>query len=210
MRLHGFFRSSASYRVRIGLALKGLSYDQSFYVLRKGEQRSPAYLKLNPQGLVPALELDDGHVLTQSLAMLEYLDETHPQPPLLPKDPVERARARAFGLAISCDIHPVQNLLVLNAVRALGQDDAGVNAWAKRVNDDGLAACEKLLAGTKGPFCFGAAPTLADICLVPQLVNARRFGCDLSGYTRLLEAEAACLALPAFKDTAPEKQPDAE
>ena len=210
MRLHGFFRSSASYRVRIALAMKGLSYDQSFYVLRKGEQRSPAYLELNPQGLVPALELDDGQVLTQSLAMLEYLDETHPEPPLLPKDPVARAHVRAFAMAIACDLHPVQNLLVLNAVRALGQDDAGVNAWAKRVNDDGLAACEKLLEGSKGPFCFGDRPTMADICLVPQLVNARRFGCDLGGYKRLLEAEAACMKLPAFSDTAPQKQPDAE
>jgi maleylpyruvate isomerase len=210
MRLHGFFRSAASYRVRIGLALKGIPAEQSFYVLRKGEQRSPAYLEKNPQGLVPALELDDGTVLTQSLAILEYLDETHPAPAFLPKDALERARVRAFALAIACDIHPVQNLGVLNQVRALGHDDAQVNGWAKRVNGDGLAACEKLIAKVKGPFCFGATPTLADICLVPQLVNARRFGCDLSAMPRLLEAEAACLALPAFTDTAPERQPDAE
>lgn len=210
MRLHGFFRSGASYRVRIALALKGIPFDQTSYVLRKGEQRSPAYLKMNPQGLVPALELDDGTILTQSLAILEWLEETHPEPPLLPKDPLERARVRAFALAIACDVHPVQNLLVLNAVRKLGQTDEQVNDWAKRVNAEGLAACEQMLAGVKGPFCFGDKPTMADICLVPQLVNARRFGCDVGGLTRLLEAEAACLALPAFAGAAPERQPDAE
>lgn len=210
MRLHGFFRSGASYRVRIALALKGIPFDQTSYVLRKGEQRSPAYLKMNPQGLVPALELDDGTILTQSLAILEWLEETRPEPPLLPKDPLARARVRAFALAIACDVHPVQNLLVLNAVRKLGQTDEQVNDWAKRVNAEGLAACEQMLAGVAGPFCFGDKPTMADICLVPQLVNARRFGCDVSGLTRLLEAEAACLALPAFAGAAPERQPDAE
>ncbi|MDB5596328.1 MAG: maiA [Hyphomicrobiales bacterium] len=210
MRLHGFFRSAASYRVRIGLALKGLPFEQTSYVLRKGEQRGAAYLEKNPQGLVPALELDDGTVLTQSLAILEWLEETHPAPAILPKDPLARARVRAFALAISCDIHPVQNLGVLNEVRALGHDDPQVNGWAKRVNGDGLAACEKLIARGKGPFCFGDKPTMADICLVPQLGNARRFGCDLSAMPRLLEAEAACMALPAFSESVPERQPDAE
>ena len=210
MKLHGYFRSSASYRVRIALGLKGLKAEQAFYHLRKGEQRSADFLKLNPQGLVPALETDNGEVLTQSLAILEWLDETHPLPPLLPKDPIERAKVRAFAMVIACEIHPVQNLLVLNNVRALGHNDAEVNEWARRTNYDGLAACESLLQGTKGPFCFGSSPTLADVCLIPQLGNARRFGADVSGFKRILEAEAACKSVQAFVDAAPEKQPDAE
>ena len=210
MKLHGYFRSSASYRVRIALGLKGLKAEQAFYHLRKGEQRSSEFLKLNPQGLVPALETDNGDILTQSLAILEWLEETHPNPPLLPKDPIARARVRAFAMVIACEIHPVQNLLVLNNVRALGHGDAEVNEWARRTNYDGLAACEALLVREQGPFCFGASPTLADVCLIPQLGNARRFGADVSGFKRLLEAEAACKNVPAFADAAPEKQPDAE
>ncbi len=210
MKLHGYFRSSASYRVRIALGLKGLKAEQAFYHLRKGEQRSDQFLKLNPQGLVPALETDDGNMLTQSMAMLEWLEETHPNPPMLPKDPVARAKVRAFAYVIACEIHPVQNLLVLNNVRALGHGDVEVNEWARRTNYEGLAACEALLAHEKGPFCFGATPTLADICLIPQMGNARRFGADVSGFKRLLEAEAACENVPAFADAAPEKQPDAE
>ncbi len=210
MKLHGYFRSSASYRVRIALGLKGLKAEQAFYHLRKGEQRSDNFLKLNPQGLVPALETDDGNVLTQSMAMLEWLEETHPNPPMLPKDPIARAKVRAFAYVIACEIHPVQNLLVLNNVRALGHGDAEVNEWARRTNYEGLAACEALLAHEKGPFCFGATPTLADICLIPQMGNARRFGADVSGFKRLLEAEAACKNVKAFADAAPEKQPDAE
>jgi maleylpyruvate isomerase len=149
-------------------------------------------------------------VLTQSIAIVEWLEETRPEPPLLPRDPLARARVRAFALAIACDTHPVQNLKVLNRVRALGMDDAAVTAWAAEVNAEGLAACEALIRDEPGPFCFGAAPTLADICLVPQLVNARRFGADTSGWKRLLEAEAACNALPYFAAAAPERQPDAE
>lgn len=210
MKLHGYFRSSASYRVRIALGLKGLKAEQAFYHLRKGEQRSAEFLKLNPQGLVPALETDSGDVLTQSMAMLEWLDETHPNPPLLPKDPIARAKVRAFAYVVACEIHPVQNLLVLNNLRALGHGDAEVNEWARRTNYDGLAACEALLKGVNGPFCFGDAPTLADICLIPQMGNARRFGADVSGFKRLLEAEAACKNVPAFAEAAPEKQPDAE
>ncbi|MCB1537336.1 MAG: maleylacetoacetate isomerase [Rhodoblastus sp.] len=209
MRLHGYFRSGAAYRVRIALNLKGTSVEHAFRHLRKGEQRAPDYLALNPQGLVPTLELGDGTKLTQSLAIIEWLDETHPTPPLLPTDPLRRARVRAFAFAIACDIHPVQNLRVIAAVRELGGEEAA-QAWAKRVNAEGLAACEKLIAGEPGPFCFGDRPTLADICLVPQLGNARRFGVDVAAYPRLLEAEAACKALPAFADAAPEKQGDAE
>ena len=209
MRLHGYFRSGAAYRVRIALNLKGTSVEHAFRHLRKGEQRAPDYLALNPQGLVPTLELGDGTMLTQSLAIIEWLDETHPTPPLLPTDPLRRARVRAFAFAIACDIHPVQNLRVIAAVRELGGEEAA-QAWAKRVNAEGLAACEKLIANEPGPFCFGDKPTLADICLVPQLGNARRFGVDVAAYPRLLEAEAACKALPAFADAAPEKQGDAE
>jgi maleylpyruvate isomerase len=210
MRLHGFFRSGASYRVRIALGMKGIPYEQTAYVLRRGDQRQPAYLAKNPQGLVPTLELDDGALMTQSIAILEWLEETHPQPPMLPKDPMERARVRAFALAIACDTHPVQNLKVLNRVRALGMDDAAVTAWAAEVNAEGLAACEALIRDEPGPFCFGTTPTLADVCLVPQLVNARRFGVDLSRFPRLLAAERAANALPAFAEAAPERQPDAE
>ncbi|MCB1542090.1 MAG: maleylacetoacetate isomerase [Rhodoblastus sp.] len=209
MRLHGYFRSGAAYRARIALNLKGLSVEHAFRHLRKGEHRAPDYLALNPQGLVPTLELDDGTKMTQSLAIIEWLDETHPTPPLLPADPLQRARVRAFAFAIACDIHPVQNLRVIAAVRELGGEEAA-QAWAKRVNAEGLAACEKLIAGEPGPFCFGDKPTLADICLVPQLGNARRFGVDVAAYPRLREAEAACKALPAFADAAPEKQGDAE
>ncbi len=209
MRLHGYFRSTASYRVRIALNLKGLPYDQRSHHLRKGEQRAPAYLAINPQGLVPALELDGGAVLTQSLAICEYLDEMAPDPPLLPADPLARARVRAFAQAIGCDIHPVQNLKILDRLRALGLDDDAVAGWARTTIEEGLDACDRLIAGSPGRYCFGDAVTLADICLVPQLVNARRFGADLC-WPRLLAIEAACLSLPAFADAAPERQADAE
>ena len=210
MKLYGFFRSGAAYRVRIALGLKGLKAQSLSRHLRKGEQRSADYLAINPQGLVPSLVLDDGTVLTQSLAILDYLDETYPEPPFLPKDPIERAKVRAFALAIACDIHPVQNLKVLNAVQALTGSAEAMNDWARSTNQNGLEACEAMIASNPAPFCFGDRPTLADICLVPQLVNARRFGADLTKLPRLLSAEAACLQLPAFADAAPERQPDAE
>lgn len=210
MRLYGYFRSSAAYRVRIALNLKGLTPEHLFRHLRKGEHRTPDYLELNPQGLVPTLELDTGEKLTQSLAILEWLDETIPAPPFLPKDHMARARVRAFALAIACDIHPVQNLKVLARLRALGVPEEHVQDWARWANAEGLAACEKLIANEPGPFCYGAAPTLADICLVPQLGNARRFGVDVSAYPRLLKAETACKQLPAFAEAAPDKQADAE
>lgn len=210
MRLHGYYRSTAAWRVRIALGLKGIAAEQAFRHLRKGEQRAPDFLKINPQGLVPALELDSGIVLTQSLAICEYLDETHPAPPLLPRDPVLRAQVRAFSQAIAAEIHAVQNLKILNRLRALGHGDAEVNAWGREVIEEGLAACEILLATQPGPFCFGAAPSLADLCLVPQLFNARRFQADSTGWKRLLQAEAACMALPAFSETAPDRQPDSE
>ncbi len=210
MRLHGYYRSSAAWRVRIALRLKGVDAEHSARHLRRGEQRAPDYLALNPQGQVPTLELDDGTPLTQSLAICEWLEETHPAPPLLPGDALARARIRAFALTIACDIHPVQNLKVLQRLRALGLPETEVSGWARWVIDEGLSACETLSASGAGPFCFGAAPTLADVCLIPQLYNARRFGVDLSGFDRLLRAEAAAMALPAFAEAAPERQADAE
>jgi maleylpyruvate isomerase len=210
MKLHGYFRSSAAYRVRIALNLKGLSADHLPHHLRKGEQRDPAYLAINPQGLVPTLQDDRGVILTQSLAIIEWLDETHPEPPLLPTDPLRRAKIRAFAMVLACDTHPVQNLKVLARLRELGLPDEQVTAWAAWANREGLTACETLIANEPGPFCFGAAPTLADLCLVPQLANARRFGVDLVAFPRLLKAETTAKNLKAFADAAPDRQPDAE
>ena len=206
--LHGYFRSAASWRVRIALGLKGVEAQHVFHHLRRGEQRAAGYLALNPQGLVPALELADRAVLTQSVAIVEWLDETYAQPPLLPADALGRARVRAFAQVLAADTHPLQNLGVLARLRALGVAETDVQGWAASANLTGLTACEAL-AGA-GPFCFGDAPGLADICLVPQLGNARRFEVDVGAYPRLLAAEAACMALPAFADAVPGKQPDAE
>jgi maleylpyruvate isomerase len=192
------------------LNLKGLSADHLPHHLRKGEQRDPAYLKINPQGMVPTLENDAGAILTQSLAIIEWLDETHPEPPLLPKDPLRRAKVRAFAMALACDVHPVQNLKILARLRDLGFSEQQVTDWAAWANREGLSACEALVAGESGPFCFGAAPTMADLCLIPQLANARRFGVDLAAYPRLLKAEASAKANKAFADAAPDRQPDAE
>jgi maleylpyruvate isomerase len=209
MKLHGYYRSSASYRVRIALNLKGLGAQHLPHHLRKGEQRDPAYLQINPQGLVPALQ-DQGVVITQSLAIIEWLEETYPEPPLLPKNPLRRAHVRAFAQVLACDTHPLQNLKVLARLRQLGLAEDEATGWAAWANTEGLAACEALLSGESGPFCFGEAPTLADLCLVPQLGNARRFGVDLSAFPRLLKAEAAAKNTKAFADAAPERQPDAE
>lgn len=210
MKLHGYFRSAAAYRVRIALNLKGLSTEHLPRHLRKGEQCAPGYLVLNPQGLVPTLENDAGDILTQSLAIIEWLDETHPEPPLLPKEPLRRAKVRAFAMALACDTHPVQNLKVLNRLRELKLPEAQVTEWAAWINREGLAACENLIKDEPGPFCFGAAPTIADLCLVPQLGNARRFGVDVASFPRLLKAEAATKAIKAFADAAPDQQADAE
>ncbi|MCI4591715.1 maleylacetoacetate isomerase [Sphingobium sp. BYY-5] len=206
--LHGYFRSTASYRVRIALNLKGVAYADAFHHLRKGEQRAPDYLALNPQGLLPALEID-GAVLTQSLAICEYLDETAAGPRLLPADPIRRARVRAAAQVIACDTHPVQNLKILDRLRGLGLDKEQVTGWAVQAIDEGLDAFDRLIADEDGPYCFGNQVTLADIFLVAQLVNARRFCVDLR-WPRLLAVEQACLALDAFNKAAPQNQPDAE
>jgi maleylpyruvate isomerase len=210
VKLHGYFRSSAAWRVRIALNLKGIAVEHVSHHLRHGEQRDPAYLALNPQGLVPTLVLDDGAALTQSLAIIEWLDETHPEPALLPKDPIDRAKVRAFAQAIACDTHPVQNLKVLNRLRELGHDGEAALAWAASINIDGLTACEQLAANNPGPFCFGPEPGIADICLVPQLGNARRFKVDVAQFPRLLQAEAAAMEFAAFRDATPDRQADAE
>jgi maleylacetoacetate isomerase len=214
MRLFDYFRSSAAYRVRIALNLKGLVPDERTYVhLRMGNQRAQDYLALNPQGLVPALALDDGHVLTQSLAIIEYLDETHREPPLLPADPVERARVRAIALAIACEIHPLDNLRVLTyLIGTMGVSREQKDGWYRYWIDVGFEALEKSLArdAATGRYCHGERPTLADICLVPQIANARRFEIDMSPYPTLTRIEAACNALPAFANAAPARQPDAE
>lgn len=214
MKLYTFFRSSASYRVRIALNLKGISYDRIPIHLRRGggEQLSAAYRAVNPQALVPALDVD-GRVLTQSLAIIEYLEETHPAPPLLPSDPEDRAVVRSMALTIACEIHPIQNLRVLNYVKKeYRQTDEQVNQWARHWIDLGLEALEQMIVAQpkRGKFCFGDTSTLADVCLVPQLGNARRYGCDLAKYPAILDIEKNCLAIPAFADAAPEKQPDAE
>jgi maleylpyruvate isomerase len=211
LRLHTYFRSSASWRVRIALGLKGVAAELVPHHLRLGQQRQADYLCINPQGLVPALEFPDGAVLIQSLAICEWLEETHPEPPLLPQDPILRARIRGFAQVIASDTHPVQNLKVLGRLRGLGLDEETVTAWARDVIAEGLEACQALLpAGQAGPFLFGPGPTLAEVCLTPQLGNARRFGVDLGPLDRLLAAEDACSRIEAFAAAAPARQPDAE
>ena len=214
MKLYTFFRSSASYRVRIALNLKGLDYEQAPIHLRRGggEQLKPAYKAINPQALVPALE-DKRQTFSQSLAIIEYLEELYPKPPLLPSDAAERAVVRSMALLIACEVHPIQNLRVLNHLKSdHKQSEDDTIRWARHWINLGLSALEQMIISVTEPgdFCFGKTPTMADICLVPQLGNARRFGVDLSAYPKLLAIESACISLPAFADAAPEHQPDAE
>jgi maleylacetoacetate isomerase len=213
MKLYDYFRSSAAYRVRIALNLKGLAPERVFVHLRKGAQRTDDYLALNPQGLVPALVTDSGDVLTQSLAIIEWLDDRQPEPPLLPVDADGRARVRSIALAIACDIHPLNNLRVLQYLTGtLGVSEAQKDGWYRYWCDTGLEALETELARDPrtGRFCHGDAPTVADVCLVPQLANARRFNVDVAAYPTLTRIEAACGELAAFAAAAPARQPDAE
>ncbi len=210
--LYGYFRSSAAFRVRIALNLKGITPELHFIHLLKdgGQQHADNYKTLNPQALIPALA-HDGHVIGQSLAILEYLDEVAPQPPLLPPDAAGRARVRQIALAIACDIHPLNNLRIMQYLKTqLAADDAARAAWQQHWIADGFAALEILLSGTAATFCHGDTATIADICLIPQMTNARRAGLDLSPYPTLLRIEDAAYRLPAFTEARPENQPDAE
>lgn len=214
MQLYSYFRSSAAYRVRIALNLKSLPYDYMPVHLLKdgGQQRGESYVQLNPQGLVPTF-VDDGLIIGQSLATIEYLDETHPEPPLLPGSPADRARIRDLALMVACDIHPINNLRILKYLKhTLQVDDDAKDAWYRHWTEEGLRALESRVAHDRGTrtFCHGEVPTLADICLVPQMANARRFNCDLSGMPTLVRIDEACRALPAFEKAAPQNQPDAE
>jgi len=212
VKLYTYFRSSAAFRVRIALNLKGLAYEAAFVHLAKGEHRAAGYGAVNPQALVPTLE-DSGRFLTQSLAIIEYLDETHPGAPLLPKDALGRARVRSLAMLIACEIHPLNNLRVLQHLRrALGQNEAQVNDWYRHWIADGLAKFEADLAGAKatGKFCHGDAPTMADCCLAPQIFNAQRYQCDTGPYPAAMRVFAECMKLDAFDRAQPSKQPDAE
>jgi len=214
MKLYSYFRSSASFRVRIALALKGLDYEYaSVHLLQGGGQQfAPAFRAMNPAALVPVLD-DEGTILTQSLAIIEYLDETRPQPPFLPTDAPGRARVRAIALAIACEIHPLNNLRVLGYLtKTLGVSEEQKNAWYRHWVETGLATVEAMLAGDgrTGTYCHGDAPTLADILLVPQIFNAQRFDCRLDHVPTVMRIHRQCLGLPAFAKSVPAEQPDAE
>lgn len=208
MKLYSYWRSTTSYRVRIALGLKGLAYETVSINLVAGEQSEAAYMSVNPGAGVPSLVLDDGTVLTQSMAILDWLEEAHPAPAILPADPVARARVRAAALGIATDVHPVNNLRVGAKLKGMGHSQDDVTAWMNDWMERGFRAFQGLIE-PDGPFCFGDAPGLADICLVPQLYNAHRWGCDLAPFGRLTDIEARCLALPAFAAALPENQPDA-
>lgn len=209
MQLYDYWRSSAAYRVRIALNLKGMDYAQIPVDLRAGQQRDKGYLELNPQGLVPFMR--DGDVgLGQSLAIIEYLEERHPEPPLLPEDPERRAAARAIALLIACEIHPLNNLRVLQHLeRALECDESVRMAWYRHWIAEGFGALESMLPKTAGEFCVGDRPTIADVCLVPQVYNARRYHCDIEPYRTIRRIDEHCRALDPFARAAPDRQPDA-
>ena len=211
MKLYTYFRSSAAFRVRIALNLKGVAYEPQFVHLAKGEHLQPAYQGINPQGLLPALEVD-GALLAQSLAIIEYLEETHPRPPLLPLDSLARARVRGLSLIVACEIHPLNNPRVLKYVKnALGHSQEEVDAWYRHWIADGLAKLEaELVRPGTGRYCHGDAPSMADCCLVPQIFNAQRFKCDLAPYPAVMRVFDACMQLDAFDRAQPGKQPDAE
>jgi maleylpyruvate isomerase len=211
LKLYSYFRSSAAYRVRIALNLKDLPYQMAFIHLTKdgGQQRKPEFVAINPQKRVPALELSSGDVLTQSLAIIAYLDEVYPEPPFLPVDALERAKVRAIAQVVACDIHPLNNLIALQYLkRTLKQEQPEIDAWYHNWVIDGFTAIETML--TAAPYACGAHVTLADICLVPQVFNARRLKVPLDNFPKIVAAEQACLKLPAFDKARPENQPDAE
>lgn len=210
MKLYGYWRSSATYRVRIALALKELDYDYEPVNLLEGEQKSATYLEKNPHGLVPSLETDDGAVLTQSLAIMEYLEEAHPEPAILPQDPAARARARAVAATLACEAQPFMNLRIQTYLKNEGGfDEAAMKAWLDRWPGGAMAAVEKMIAETADRYCVGDQPTLADCCLVPQMYAAQRFGVDVSGLKRLNQIYERCLKHPAFEKARPSSQPDA-
>lgn len=213
MKLIGYFRSSAAFRVRIALNFKGIKVEHSFRHLRKGEQSAPDYAALNPQKLVPAMILDSGEVLTQSIAIMEYLEETHPEPPLLPRDPTSRARVRALALISAADIHPIQNLRVMSYLRKkLGQTEESAFAWSRHWIETGFDAYEASVAGNPktGIYSHGSTPTMADFCLVPQVFNAARFEVDMTRYPTIQRIYETAMKHPAFEAAQPATQPDAE
>lgn len=210
--LHNYFRSSTSFRVRVALNLKGLDYDYKSWHLRKGEQRSESFLALNPQGLVPALQVS-GAVITQSLATIEYLDEVHPEPALLPKDPLGKARVRSLAMLVGCDIHPLNNLRVLQYIGdRFDADDAAVTQWFRHWVAEGFAPLEARLAAEPetGTYCHYDTPGLADVCLAAQVINNSRFDVDMSAYPTIERIHSACMELDAFKNAVPSVQPDAQ
>jgi maleylacetoacetate isomerase len=212
MKLYGYFRSSAAFRLRIALNLKRLDHENAFIHLRRGDQARAPFRGVNPQGLVPALEID-GQTLIQSLPIIEYLDETHPEPPLLPPDPAGRARVRALAAIVACDIHPINNLRVLRYLqRPLGHDHAAIETWYNHWIAEGFAALERLLAedDRTGRFCHGDRPGLADIALVPQVVNSERYSLDLRPYPTVSRIFDTCMTLDAFAAAHPQQQPDRE
>ena len=213
MKLIGYFRSSAAYRVRIALNLKGIEVDHSSRHLRKGEQSAPDYVTINPQKLVPAMVLDSGEVLTQSMAILEYLEETHPHPPLLPQDPVGRARVRSLALIPTADIHPIQNLRVMKYLKEVYElEEETTFAWSRHWIETGFDAYEASIARDRrtGAYSHGDTPTMADLCLVPQVFNAARFQVEMARYPTIQRIYATCMKHPAFESAQPSRQPDAE
>jgi maleylacetoacetate isomerase len=211
VKLYTYFRSSAAFRVRIALNLKGIAYEPVFVHLAKGQHREPKYSEVNAQGLLPTLELDDGTRLTQSLAIMDWLDEKQPSPALIPKEPLARARVRSLSYLIASEIHPLNNLRVLQHLKRLGQSQAQIDEWYRHWIADGLAKFEADLArGGTGNFCHGNSPTMADCCLVPQIFNAKRFNSDLAPYPTTMRVFDSCMKLEAFDRAQPSKQPDAE
>lgn len=211
MRLYDYFRSSAAYRVRIALNLKGLTADRAFVHLRKGEQRAESFLALNPQGFVPALVTDEGAILTQSMAIIEYLDEIHPRPSLLPGDPAQRARLRSLAQIIACDVHPLNNLRILKYLKQdLDLSQERIDGWVAHWIAEGFAALEAALGPTAGPYCIGNNPTLPDVILAPQVFSARRFNIEMKPYPTIRRIAAALDNHEAFAAAHPMNQPDTE